>query len=183
MKANKSRFIWVSVLLLMTSFTSEAQEGKGSNTLSYHSFSISPLGLYFGSDTGIAIGGDLSFDYGKNIFGLNLETGTDLNIPGSSDQYVAANLLYGRSFKLNEKVFADWYVGAGYFNYQTYDYIGNTGRKGDIKENTIGVPIGIKLLYQFGPRYSMGVKLGANINSVENIGTLGLVLQWNSKSN
>ena len=47
----------------------------------------------------------------------------------------------------------------------------------------IGFPIGARLQFMFGPRYSMGVGLGANINSIETIGTVGLVLQWNRKRN
>ena len=175
------RIILLGFLFLLITFQVCSQVEDSSEKFAYRSTSISPIGLYFGSETGVTIGADLSFDYRKNIFSLNFDAGTEGNFVGSSDQYVAANILYGRSFHLNKNIFTDLYAGAGYFNFRTYDFIGTSGRKGDIKESTIGFPIGAKFLYQLGPRYSMGLKVGANINSLETIGTVGLVLQWNRK--
>ncbi|MGO3182360.1 MAG: hypothetical protein ACTIJ9_05950 [Aequorivita sp.] len=179
----RKQFFLLGLLVFFNGFVSFSQEEINTEKFSYRSFSITPMGLYFGSNTGVSLGADVSFDYGKNIFSANIESGTEGNFIGSSDQYVAANLLYGRSFRLNEKIFTDVFVGAGYFNFLTYGYIDSFRSKGDIKENTIGFPIGAKVQFMLGPRYSMGLKLGANINSVESIGTLGLVLQWNKLRN
>ena len=156
-----------------------SQEEDITNKFAYRSFSISPLGIFVGKNTGAAFSGDVSFDYGRNIISLEFGAGTEGKSYGNSNQYTAVNLLYGRSFQLSEKIFSDLFVGAGYFKYRTYDFIGNTGRKGISKENTIGFPIGAKFQYKLESQYSMGVKVGANINSVETIGIIGLVLQWN----
>lgn len=168
---------------MLISFQNYAQEAQNSQKFAYRSFSVSPLGIYVGGNSGLALSADVSFDYGKNIFSLAIGTGTEGEFIGKSDDFTEVNFLYGRSYQLSEKIFADLFVGAGYFSFNTYGYISDTGRKGDIDESTIGFPIGAKLQYKLGPRYSMGVKLGANINSVETIGTVGLVLQWNRLRN
>lgn len=177
----RKHFVLSGIIVFLIGFQGWSQEENVSKKFSYRSFSISPIGIYAGSNSGVAISGDVSFDYGKNIFGLGLGAGTEGNFVGSSDDFTEVNLLYGRNFQLSDKIFTDVYLGAGYFHFHTYDVIPDTGRKGDISERTIGFPIGAKLQFMFGPRFSMGVKLGANINSVESIGTLGMVLQWNSK--
>lgn len=177
------QFVLFGIFVLLNIFPSVSQEDEISDGFSYRSFSITPLGIYVGSNTGVAFSGDVSFDYGKNIFSLGIGVGTEGNFIGSSDDFTEVNFLYGRSFPLSEKIFTDIFVGAGYFHFNTYDFIDETRRKGTISESTIGFPIGAKVQFMLGPRYSMGVKLGANINSLETIGTVGLVLQWNRKRN
>lgn len=125
---------------------------------------------------------DVSFDYRKNIFSLGFGGGSEGNFIGKNDSFTEVNFLYGRSFLLNQKLFTEVFVGAGYFRFNTYGIIDSErNRKGDIESKTIGFPIGAKLQFKLGPRYSMGIKLAANINSAESLGTLGLVLQWNRK--
>lgn len=175
-------FILFGFFLLLITFQVSSQEKEDSQKLAYRSFSISPLGIYAGGNTGVYISGDINFDYGKNIFGLGVGAGTEGNLLGSNDDVYEINLLYGRSFSLNGKIFTDFFVGAGYFHFNTYGIIDTKTRKrGEIDDSTIGFPIGAKLQFRLGPRYSMGIKVGANINSLESIGTLGLVLQWNQK--
>ncbi len=177
------KMVLLGVLLLSITFQMSSQEMEISEKFAYRSFSISPLGIYAGGNTGVAVSGDVSFDYGKNIFSLGIGAGTEGNFIGSSDDFTEVNFLYGRSFSLSEKMFTDVFVGAGYFRFNTYGVINEVGRKGEIDRSTIGFPIGAKLQFMLGPRYSMGLKLGANINSLETIGTVGLVLQWNRKRN
>lgn len=163
-------------------FQVSSQEQEDSEKFAFRSVSLSTLGIYVGLNNGIALSGDVSFDYGKNIFSLGLGLGSEGNLISNIDSFMEANLLYGRSFLLSEKIFTDVYVGAGYFRHHTYGVVDyQTGRRGDINDGTIGFPIGAKLQFMLGPRYSMGIKVGANINSIETVGTLGLVLQWNRK--
>ena len=151
--------------------------------LSYCSFSISPLGIYAGSNNGVAVSADVSFDYGTNIFVLALGSGSEGNFVGKSDDFIEVNLLYGRSLKVSENLFSELLIGAGYFHFNTNRYIDETGKRGAIGESTIGFPIVAKLQFKLGQRYSMGVKIGANVNSVETVGLAGLVLQWTRKRN
>jgi hypothetical protein len=44
---------------------------------------------------------------------------------------------------------------------------------------TLGLPMVIKLRYRTGDKFSIGLKFQANINSVENVYSVGLLLQWN----
>lgn len=176
-------FLLLFLFLLLNVFSGYSQEDN-SPKFGYRSFSVSPSGFYVGGNVGFALAADVSFDYGKNIFSLDFGAGSELSIFGASDDYTQVNLLYGRSFALSKKIFTDIYVGAGYFHFNTYGVIDDVNWKyGDIEKTTIGVPIGAKFQFLMGPRYSMGIKLGANINSAESILTIGLVLQWNRKRN
>jgi|GEM_PF-3481430 hypothetical protein len=169
-----------AILFLLIAYHANSQEAEVSNKLAYRSFSISPLGIYAGSNTGVAVSGDVSFDYGKNIFSLEFGAGTEGNFIGSNKAFTEINLLYGRSFSINDKVFTEVFVGAGYFRFNSFGVVDpTTGRKGELNESTMGFPIGGKLQFQLGPRFSLGVKVGANINSLETIGVFGVVLQWN----
>ncbi|AFL80044.1 hypothetical protein Aeqsu_0532 [Aequorivita sublithincola DSM 14238] len=184
MKSLKNKFIFFGVVCFLTTFITQAQNETSSNSFSYRSFSVSPLGVYVGSNSGPYLTGDVSFDYGKSIFSLAGGFGTEGNFIGSSDDIAEVNFLYGRSFPLGEKIFTEVYIGAGYFHYNTYGLTDEITRtRGDIDESTIGFPIGAKLQFKLGERYSMGLKLGGNINAVESIATVGLVLQWNRKRN
>ncbi len=172
----------ITVFLSVFSVRSQEREELDPARFSYRSFSISPAGFYAGGNGGFAFSADVSFDYGRDIFSLGFGAGSELSIMGSGDDYTEVNILYGRSFRVAEKIFTDVFIGAGYFYFNTYGVIdSHSGRRGEIKESTIGFPIGAKLQFMLGPRYSMGVKLGTNINSLESIGTIGLVLQWNRK--
>ena len=180
----KNQIVFLGIMVLFNTSIAFSQEEEVSKSFSYRSFSISPLGIYVGGNAGVAISGDVSFDYGKDIFSLGIVGGTEGNFIGSSDDFTEINFLYGRSFSVSEKVFIEPFIGAGYFHFNTYGYIDSEKRrKGDIDKNTIGFPLGAKFQFRLGPRYSMGIKLQANINSVESLGTLGLVLQWNRKRN
>ena len=171
--------------ILLSAFPVLSQE-KAGERFSYRSFSISPLGGYFGSNSGMFFNADVSFDYGGNIFSLEIGDGseTGVGIFGHNDHFREVNFLYERSFTLNEIVFAEVFLGAGYFQFNTYGVIDPiNGKKGEIERDTVGFPIGAKVQFRLGPRYSMGVKFGGNINSVETVGIVGLVLQWNRKGN
>lgn len=120
------KLILLLSLMLWNSFSVLSQENV-SEKFSYRSFSISPFGIYSGENTslgdnkGVIISGDVSFDYGKNLFSLAIGTAKELNILGRSDDFTEVNLLYGRSFLLNKKIFTELFVGAGYFHYNTME--------------------------------------------------------------
>ena len=180
----KKQIVFLGIMVFFNIFPALSQEEeRPAEKFSYRSFSISPVGIYAGGHNGVTVNGDVSFDYGKNIFSLGLGVGTEGNVMGKNHDFFEVNLQYGRSFPLSEKIFTDVFIGAGYFHFNSFGAIPEIGRNGDIGENTIGFPIGAKLQFLLGQRFSMGIRLGANINSVESIGTLSLVLQWNRKRN
>lgn len=158
-----------------------AQEEE-SHSFRYRSFSVSPIGVYSGEDSGLTVNLDVSFDYDRNIFGMGIGAGANMDIFGYNEEFKELNLLYGRSFSLNEKTFADVFIGGGYFNYRLSGVTDSvSGEKGKIEKSTIGFPIGVKFHYLIGSRFSMGLRMAVNINATQSIGTLGLVLQWNRK--
>ncbi|WP_310992503.1 hypothetical protein [Aequorivita marina] len=176
------KIIILRLALLLVALPMLSQEVDDTAKLSYRAFSISPVGFYVGSDAGYAFNADIGFVYQGNIFALDFGAGSALSVFGPGDDYIQANILYGRSFKLNKTIFTDVFIGAGYFHFNTYGVIDtSTRRRGEIDKKTLGFPLGAKLQFRLGPRYSMGVRIGTNINSAESIGTLGLLLQWNSK--
>lgn len=93
-----------------------AQEEE-SHSFRYRSFSVSPIGVYSG-EAGLTVNLDVSFDYDRNIFGIGIGAGANMDIFGYDEEFKELNLLYGRSFSLNEKTFADVFIGGGYFNYR-----------------------------------------------------------------
>lgn len=122
------QFVLFGIFVLLNIFPSVSQEDEISDGFSYRSFSITPLGIYVGSNTGVAISGDVSVDYGKNIFRLAIGAGTESNFYSKSEDFTEVNFLYGRSFLLSEKIFTDLFVGAGYFHFNAYESINKIGR-------------------------------------------------------
>jgi hypothetical protein len=177
----KKPIILLTVAIFFNVFSALSQEEETTN-FAYRSIAISPLGMFSGGSSGVAVSATISFDYGMNIFSVTAGAGTEGAFIGRNDDFSEINLLYGRSYPLSENFFAEVFVGAGHFHYNTYGIIdSNTGRKGEISESTIGFLIGTKFQFMLGTRYSMGLKLGGNINATQSIVTLGLVLQWNRK--
>lgn len=101
------RKFFFALLFLLIAYHANSQEEEISNKLAYRSSSISPLGIYAGSNTGVAMSGDISFDYGRDIFSLEFGAGTEDNFIGSNDDFTAINLFYGRSFPISDKVFTE----------------------------------------------------------------------------
>lgn len=165
---------------LLTVFQTLAQEQITTNKFAFRSVSISPVGLYAGNNSGVAFMGDVSFGYKANIFSLSLETGTEGNIIGRNEDHYQINLLYGREFIIKPKLMLEVYGGLGYFHNNFYKQEFETYKWREINQNTIGVPIGGKIRYHLGSRFSMGLILQVNINNSQTLGNLGLLLQWNA---
>lgn len=177
----ESHFTFLFLLLICPCVTILAQD-DATNNFSYRSFSVTPVGLYIATEPGLAFSADVSLECGKHIFSLGLEAGGELTIWNDSESYLQANLHYGREFFITPKFLIEVYGGAGFLHFQEYGMISSDPlRYGDKYTNTIGVPVGAKFLFLLGPRYSMGVNLHGNFNTVHTIGAIGLVFQWNRK--
>jgi len=147
-----------------------AQNEANKDKLSYHSFSLTPLEVFFNNNSGgLAITGDLSYAYYKNIFTFSASIGEELAFFGRGNRFQQLNILYGREFKLKEWFFIDTHAGIGVFFYNT----------GSNHFTEIGIPLVTKLRFKTGDKFSIGFKMQANINSVDNIFSIGLLLHWN----
>lgn len=174
-------FTFTFLLLICPCVTILAQENTTSD-FSYRSFSVTPVGLYIAKEPGLALSADVSFDYDQHIFSLGFQAGGELTIWGGGESYLQGNLHYGREFFITPKFIIEVYGGVGFLHFQEYGIRSSDLEKyGDIYTNTIGVPVGAKFLFLLGPRYSMGVNLHGNFNTVHTIGAIGLVFQWNRK--
>ena len=96
--------------------------------------------------------------------------GEQFSLYGTADSFKELNILYGREFKLIDWFFIETHAGLGLFYYKTSD---------DFKVTKTGIPLVTKLRFKTGERFSLGFKLQANINSFENIRSIGILLQWN----
>ena len=95
--------------------------------------------------------------------------------------YAQVNLLYGREFKLSKGVYAEVHTGTGliYINEFKSGGLFSGLPSTTTTLNTIGFPIIGKLRFHTGPRFSIGIQLGLNVNSVGTISTGGVFVQWN----
>ena len=166
----KATLIVLFGILLFFSKGLQAQNTTQKDKLSFHSFSITPLEVFFTDYSGGgAITGDISFAANKNIFTFSATAGEELAIWGRGDRFQQLNILYGRELKLKEWLFIDAHAGVGLFLYNTHSS----------HFTEIGIPLITKLRFKTGDKFSIGLKFQANINSVDNIYSVGLLLQWN----
>ena len=169
-----------------------SQESK----LKFHSISIAPLNYYFDSDLDGAVNSiDIALKKGKHVYKVfGLAGGeTQMITIGSATvtrSFFEVDVMYGREFKANKWLYFDFYGGLGYFErivstperipgsgtgglFQTYDYTYNIDRT-----STIGFPIQSKIRYKVGNRFSLGLQLHANFNSIKSSYSIGPFVQW-----
>ncbi|MCH9661822.1 MAG: hypothetical protein K0U54_13035, partial [Bacteroidetes bacterium] len=121
----------------------------------------------------------LTYSYQKHLFSLGWSYGDEFSIiGGNGESYNQYNLQYGREFALTRTVFIELYGGAGLFSYKSL--IIDPLKEGKETINTLGIPLNGKFRVHTGPRFSIGIQAGHNINSQQSITTAGLFIQWNS---
>ena len=161
----------ISIFIFLMGAITFAQNTTQKDKLSFHSFSITPLEVFFNEFSGgAAISGDLSYAVNKNIFTFSATTGAEVAFWGRAPSYNQLNILYGREFKIKKWLFVDTHAGIGLF-------LKNDSR--NKKMMKAGIPLVTKLRFKTGDKFSFGFKFQANINSIENIYSVGLLLQWN----
>ncbi len=173
--------IIVASIFLISVMGISQSDGKKEQFI-FKSFSFSP-GVYSNnSNTGIALSGDINYAYNKNIYTFSAIAGGVVcgDFFGScrSENFEQLNILYGRELMLTKKIVIDVHAGLGYFSYKSSSTIGTeSGRS-----TTVGFPLTAKLRFKTGNRFSIGLQLHANVNSVSTIYTAGVLFQWNRKS-
>jgi hypothetical protein len=158
------KLVCISICLISAAVF--AQNTIQKDKLKFHSFSITPLEVFLAENSGgIAITGELSYAISQNIFTLSVFMGSEFWGP-ERQQF---NVLYGRELKLRDWFFIDFSAGAGLFRL----------KYSKSSEQALGIPLVTKIRFKTGEKFSIGIKLQGNINSVENIYSVGLLLQWN----
>ena len=174
-------FLFLFVLFAQVQVYS--QENDTISKLSYHSFSISPIGFYTAGETvGPSFSADVRFAYKKNIFAIGAEGGTDeLIYPGSDNHnsYYEFNLYYGRELKVYKRLYVDVFAGIGYVNIRQ---VGDSYESIDEVYSTMGIPMTgtVKLILNRG--FTVGLKFHANLNTERIIFSAGPHLQFTAKS-
>lgn len=160
--------------LLITLFISclfaQAQENK----LQYHGFyqalSLHPFNTDdYGGLAGYGFGA--SFDLNEHIFRVHATVAISplFFVSETSYGYQEIALLYGREYKLSERLSADVFTGVAYFNFDN----GN-----DIKTASLSLPIQTSIRYRFKNKVSMGLVYGFNANAHKSHHRIGLLFNW-----
>lgn len=162
-----------------------SQENLKDDNFSIHAFSIVPIGGEMGynyteAGTAASFSADISFSYKKNIFALSGVYSAEVNILYGTSRFnfnsKQVNLLYGREFELLKWLSIDPYAGIGLIRFSyDYDNMFSSGREND---TDLGIPILAKIRFKTGKIFSLGFKLQTNINSIQNLYSIGLILQW-----
>jgi len=167
--------LFFTIVLFCLVIICHSQVAKNPDKFKYYSFSVSPITVYFDSSTGgIALNAEVTFSYNKHLFQLSFNTGSEFTIlGGEGESYDQFNISYVKELKLNKTIHFDVFPGLGYFSFkhQNVNY--------DLKRVTgLGIPLGTKLRFKVGKRFSLGLGYLLNFNSINNINTLGILLQW-----
>ena len=173
---------YLFLFLVATCSLGWGQEETSEKTLQYHSasFNLPPFSLYGGNGTGgFQYGGDLTLAHKNHLFTYMMAFGHEVDIFGPTDNYGQINLMYGREFPLSRTVFFELHGGAGYFNFSSVDV--DPDKRVQETVQTIGFPVMGKLRIHTGPRFSLGLLMGANYNSAATVWNVGIVLQWNKR--
>ncbi|WP_411893512.1 hypothetical protein [Winogradskyella sp. A2] len=156
-------------ILLLYSFTALGQNGSDSK-FRYNAFSVSPLEIYTDEISfGTSISLDINFKWSKNIFTFSTSFLQEFAIWGPGDYYFQLNTMFGREHEIANWLFIDTHTGIGLF----YRNDNNASQV------DIGIPLQLKLRFKIGERFSIGLRVQANWNSIRSLYTYGLLLQWN----
>ncbi len=169
--------------------------------LKFYAVDFSPINFY-GNDGngGIAFDVGISLKKNKNIFKLFALVGGEVNFPSfgasKSESISEVSILFGRELKLKTWLYVDAYAGLGYFNRTISTPVAIPGTEGgdcgfggfcfsspdydyvDTGESTIGIPLQLRIGFQTGKRFSLGLQLHSNINAVDSYGSMGMFFQW-----
>ena len=168
----------------------ENNEEVANNKFEFHSISFSPIGFYASqASAGFGANADVAVNYGKNIFKLYANGGSEFVISTFGepiyDSYEEYGILYGRTIQLKSKVDFDYFAGLSFFKYtfnnnssaSEYDYYYEPN-EGESVKKVIGLPLQAKLRFNTGRIFSLGFQIHANLNTATAVIQPGLFLQW-----
>ena len=188
MKSKSCQPLLFTLLFLLTVFTSKAQEDTLSNTFSYHSVSLSPVGFFYADEVdnsafaGPSFSSQVNFNYGKNLLGISGTVGTAVGIiwsDGVNDWFYGFDLLYGREFKLCKRLYLEAFGGIGVLN---KEYDESVPDYGVASETFFSVPLKVKLKPMVTEKFVIGFQLQTILSSEKPLFTAGLLLQFHRKA-
>lgn len=173
MSSYKTKFSYIIFFLFCAAIS--AQDSNRETKLSFHSFSITPevFFMQYAYSAGFAITADLSYSSKEIIYMFSASVGEEISIWYEGDSFQQLNLLIGKQFHVSGKFFIDTHVGAGVI-FQNSNYYSQR-----VHSTNVGIPIVVKPRFKIGDKFSLGLKLQANINSETNIYSTGILLQFN----
>lgn len=186
----KLKITFVFLIYSMFVFSQEAE-----HQLKFNSVDISPLGFYLNNETdGIAFSIAVTLKKDKNLFKLFGLAASELETPSfgptNSESFSELSVLYGRNILIRKSMYIDGFLGFGYFSHTQTTSLAIPGSGGgglfsepnydnvDYHTSTIGFPIQGRIGFQTGKRFSLGLQLHSNINSIKTYYSSGLFLQW-----
>ncbi|MDC8004545.1 hypothetical protein POV27_10840 [Aureisphaera galaxeae] len=176
---------YIFMCLLLSYFAGYGQEFnphmQEDDRFRFNSLSVTfPLGIYMDGNTGgLSFDAMGTFTKKKHLFSIMAGTSGEFSVLGTPDVTQQVNVLYGRELKLSRTLYLEGHIGGGYFAYGSVDV--DPTRSGLEYDYTIGLPILGKFRIHTGPRFSLALNLGTNINSANTIYTVGIAFQWNSR--
>lgn len=184
------------MLLPLSNFSQENKKLHFSNI----SFSF-PAIIIPDGDAGLALNLSTELSKGKHVYKLFLQAGSEFNIgvlgPPRSKSYSEINGMYGHTLNITSWLYTEGFIGIGLFwrtitipkiedssggsspNFGGF-YFGSSNNYTYQKEqqNAIGIPIQLKVGFNMGKRFSMGILTHANINSIETVSSIGINFSW-----
>ena len=162
------------IILFVGCLGVQAQEDK----LRYHGFYAEALSLHpfntddYGALVGFGFG--VSFKSKEHIFRTYLTAAIYplIFLAENPPHYEELAFLYGREYKLSERISGDVFLGAAYFNF-------NNGW--DKKTTSLGFPIHTSIRYALMNEVSLGIMYGFNANANKPVHRIGLSFYWKPK--
>ncbi|MGG7036221.1 MAG: hypothetical protein ACI7YS_13650 [Flavobacterium sp.] len=118
---------------------------------------------------------DITASYKLNLFTLSnnfgLGFGENENDNTHFEGLYEVDLLYGKEFKLYEKIFLETYSGIGFITQ-------NNTTQNDEKQS-LAFPIKLKLLYYTGKKFATGLNPNISFNNVNTIYSLNFIFRLN----
>lgn len=174
-------------LIVIVFYCNMGYSQENSSRLKYHSFSISPLSVYFdNSSGGLAVNIDVAFNKDEHVFKIfGLLAGEFSVLQSSTEEFFELNLLYGREVSVKKWFHLDYFGGLGYFQRKTIIGTEPDGWFNYLEyryelDNTLGFHLQSKIRFQTGKLFSLGLHFDTNLNSLNSIYSTGLFLQWQS---
>ena len=164
----------ITSIFLFLCISIKAQD-NGQEKLKLHSFSFSPLNVYFDNHTGgLSFSAEGVLKKENNLYKLLILGGSEFNfLGGRKDSFIEIDALFGKELFIADWFYLDIFAGVGYFNYKEPDQESN----GMIENQTAGVPLQSKLRFQTKSPLAFGVQLHANMNRLNTIYNIGAFIQ------
>ncbi len=145
---------------------------------------ISPLGAFHTNKTndnfntgGLVFGIDMGFELYKQKFRLQINTGSDVNVLGSSDNsFTSLNMLYEINPKIIDWMDTNFYAGLG-LNHISFE------REHSISNTYFNLPLGTRFMFLTKKSISLGLQFQSDFNYDNTTLIYSTIIRFNFKNN